>query len=103
MRFLDLRDGAILLAQSEDVASSRCGRQLHDTEASELLAAVLLFLDCDEQVLERGLQLRLVVNEQRILPEEPGVEGLGFESETVATEQEAAADHVHRPEDDGRA
>ena len=84
------------------VASSRCGRQFHHMERSELFAPFLLLLDFDKQLLKSRLQVSFVMDKQRVLTEEAGVERLGFEADPIAAEQEPTADHVHRPEDNRR-
>ena len=57
--------------------------------------------DRDDEFLKRLFEMRLVVDEEGILAEERGVEGFGFEADSVAAEEEPAADHIDGPQDDG--
>ena len=68
---------------------------------SEIAAPLLLGGNALEEGLKRRLEMRLVVDDERVFSNEAGVQGLRLESTAVRRKQKTTADHVHGAEHDG--
>src|SRR4051794_18349401 len=88
---LDSPIRAVRPGQSQRIAAPRRGRQCHYLQPLVLAQrrgfALLLIPDRLDQFLERRLEMRFIVDEQRILPEEPRVQRPGLETEAIPTEE----------------
>ena len=70
-------------------------------ERAEIVAAFLFVFDRDQQFLKGWLQVRFVVDQQRILAEKAGMQRPRLEAAAIAAKQETTADHIYRADDDG--
>src|SRR5206468_1099801 len=59
-------------------------------------------MDLRKQTGERLRKMRLVENDERILPEQPRINRPQPRRKVVSAEQQPAANHVHRADDDRR-
>jgi hypothetical protein len=84
----------VLVAERKIRFGATRSRKRNHLERAGLVAAELLVRDGSEQRLKRGLEVRLIVYKQHVLPEEPSVQRLAAEATTVSTEKQPATDHV---------
>ena len=78
------------------------GGKLKNTKRARISTARLLSNDGIQQLLKRGLQVRLIMHKQHILTEQRRMMRPRLEAAGIAIEKQPAANHIHGAYDHGR-